>query len=146
MQVDAHVSFTQNWDVDIIEQLESTRNEMAVLSTYLTDVVGSINEITGESLVQTRPIMCNTDYEDDGQGMHLRHLSQPESYPSIQGAPQLQPYWAAGFSFSRGHFVVNVPYDWYLPMIFQGEEIAIAVSHIMDNPCVPFASLRNLTL
>jgi hypothetical protein len=114
MQADAHVSFTQQWDVDIIQQLEMTRNEMAVLSTYLTDVVGSIDERTGQSLVHTRPIMCNTDYEDDGQGMHLRHLSQPESYPSIQGVSQLQPYWAAGFSFSRGHFVVNVPYDWYL--------------------------------
>ena len=27
--------------------------------------------------------------------------------------------WGAGFSFSRGHFVVNVPYDQYLPLIFQ---------------------------
>lgn len=33
--------------------------------------------------------------------------------------PQLQPYWAAGFSFSRGHFVYRVPYDGYLPMVFQ---------------------------
>ena len=33
--------------------------------------------------------------------------------------------WAAGYSFSRGHFVVNVPYDPYQPMIFQGEEMSI---------------------
>ncbi len=24
-----------------------------------------------------------------------------------------QPYWAAGYSFSRGHFVATVPYDLY---------------------------------
>ena len=36
MQSDAHVSFTKGWDVDIIEQMEATGDEMAVLSTYLT--------------------------------------------------------------------------------------------------------------
>lgn len=58
---------------------------------------------------------------------YLRHGSQPESVPAIKGVPQLQPYWAAGFSFSRGHFPIQVPYDPYLPMIFQGEEISIGV-------------------
>jgi len=33
--------------------------------------------------------------------------------------PMLQPFWAAGFAFSRGHFVLRVPYDPYLPMLFQ---------------------------
>lgn len=117
-QSDAHVSFTQNWDSDIISQMESTHNDMAVLTTYLTDVQGSI-DANGHSLRSTRPIMCNTDYEGGPQGMHLRHLSQPERHPSIHGTPQLEPWWAAGYSFSRGHFVVNVPYDPYQPMIFQ---------------------------
>lgn len=36
-------------------------------------------------------------------------------------------YWAAGFSFSRGHFVVTTPYDFYQPMIFQGEEMSIGI-------------------
>lgn len=53
-QSDAHVTFTTNWDSDIIEQMESTHNDMAVLSTYLTDVQGSIDEKTGKSLRKTR--------------------------------------------------------------------------------------------
>lgn len=125
-QSDAHVTFTTNWDADIILQLESTKNDMAVLSTYLTDVQGSISP-EGHSLLKSRPIMCNTDYEGGAQGMHLRHGSQPERVPSIHGSPQLQPWWAAGYSFSRGHFVVNVPYDWLQPMIFQGEEMSIGI-------------------
>jgi len=125
-QSDAHVSFTTNWDTDIIHQLESTHNEMAVLSTYLTDVQGSIDE-NGNSLRNTRPIMCNTYYEGGSQGLHLRHGSQPERPPSIHGTPQLQPWWAAGYSFSRGHFVVNVPYDYLQSMIFQGEEMSIGI-------------------
>ena len=68
--------------------------------------------------------MCNTYYEGGPQGMHLRHGSQPERHPTIHGTPQLQPWWAAGYSFSRGHFVVNVPYDYLMPMIFQGEEMS----------------------
>lgn len=125
-QSDAHVSFTFNWDADIIQQLEATHNEMSVLSTYLTDVQGSIDK-NGNSLRNTRPIMCNTYYEGGVQGMHLRHGSQPERQPSIHGTPQLQPWWAAGYSFSRGHFIVNVPYDYLQSMIFQGEEMSIGI-------------------
>mmetsp|Transcript_81926 Transcript_81926/g.123043 ORF Transcript_81926/g.123043 Transcript_81926/m.123043 type:complete len:557 (+) Transcript_81926:59-1729(+) len=125
-QSDAHVTYTLDWDVDIIEQMEATHNEMAVLSTYLTDVQGSIDP-AGHSLRTTRPIMCNTYYEGGPQGLHLRHGSQPERRPSIHGTPQLQPWWAAGYSFSRGHFAVNVPYDEHQPMIFQGEEMSIGI-------------------
>jgi len=125
-QSDAHVSYTRNWDMDIIHQFEATHNEMAVLSTYLSDVQGSLSE-DGDSLRNTRPIMCNTYYEGGPQGMHLRHGSQPERQPSIHGTPQLQPWWAAGYSFSRGHFVVNVPYDYLQSMIFQGEEMSIGI-------------------
>jgi [Skp1-protein]-hydroxyproline N-acetylglucosaminyltransferase len=128
MQSDAHVTFTQDWDEDIISQQIATKDEMTVLTTYLTDIVGSIDEKTGKSLRNTRPIMCNTAYEGGPQGMHLRHLSQPERVPPKDlTMPQLSPWWAAGFSFSRGHFVVNVPYDLYQPMIFQGEEMSIGI-------------------
>ncbi len=46
-QSDAHVTYTQIWDTDIIEQIEATFNELAVLSTYLTDVPGSTDEKKG---------------------------------------------------------------------------------------------------
>jgi [Skp1-protein]-hydroxyproline N-acetylglucosaminyltransferase len=127
-QLDAHVSFVQDWDVDIIRQWESTTNEMAVLSTYLSDVEGSINETTGASLRRTRPIMCDSYFEKDEDGVqHLRHGTQPQRVPIIHGTPQLHPWWAAGYSFARGHFIVNVPYDLYQPMIFQGEEMSIGI-------------------
>ena len=108
MQSDAHVMFTRNWDEDIISQQEATKNEMAVRkiekkhiselystnslihvplskvrSTYLTDIMGSINK-NGDSLRDTRPIMCNTDYEEGQNNRYLRHGSQPEANPSIR--------------------------------------------------------------
>jgi hypothetical protein len=126
MQNDAHVSFVQDWDDSLEQQWRSSKNEMAVLTAYLSDVIGSIDPITGKSNRDSRPIMCNTDYEGSGLNKHLRHGQQPEGVPQIH-VPMLEPYWAAGFSFSRGHFVVQVPYDQYLPMIFQGEEISLGV-------------------
>ena len=71
--------------------------------------------------------MCNSDYEGAMPARYLRHGAQPECEPEVLDMPQLQPFWAAGFSFSRGHFKVRVPYDAYQPMVFQGEEIAIGI-------------------
>jgi len=126
MQIDAHVTFVRNWDVEIIDEWVSTNNEMGILSVYLSDVTNSVNETTGERKRLARPIMCDTDFEGNGI-RYLRHGQQPEGPPGIHGTPTIHPFWAAGFSFARGHFVVNVPYDQHLPMIFQGEEISIGV-------------------
>ncbi len=60
-----------------------------------------------------------SDFEGLAPARYLRHGAQPEEFPEIHGLPQLEPYWAAGFSFSRGHFKLRVPYDAYQPMVFQ---------------------------
>lgn len=126
MQIDAHVQFVRAWDTSLIEQWRATGNEMAVLSTYLTDVQESI-DADGRSRRNTRPIMCNSDFEGRPPARYLRHNAQPEEVPAIQGTPMMQPFWAAGFSFARGHFVHRVPYDCCLPMVFMGEEISIGI-------------------
>lgn len=128
MQVDSHVRFVANWDEDIIDQWTSTGNEMAVISTYLSDIVNSIDEVTHKSLREARSIMCRAEYEwKKDSREHIRFTVQPTNKPQIQTSPMLHPFWAAGFSFARGHFVVQVPYDQYLPMVFQGEEISMTV-------------------
>lgn len=118
MQMDAHCHFANHWDKNIIQQWRQTKNEMAVLSSYLTDIKGSLDK-NYDSTRNTRPIMCNSDFEGAMPARYLRHGSQPEDFPTIRSMPMLQPFWAAGFSFSRGHFKVTVPYDGYEPMVFQ---------------------------
>ena len=108
MQLDAHVTMVKDWDTIIVEQWRATSNEMAVVSTYLTDLQGSL-DADGRSKRSTRPIMCNTAFEG-GSIRYLRHNSQPEERSPIRDMPQLQPFWAAGFSFARGHFVTAVKY------------------------------------
>ena len=63
--------------------------------------------------------MCMCIYTSDFEGIYLRHGSQPELKASVREMPMLEPFWAAGFSFSRGHFKIRVPYDAYQPMVFQ---------------------------
>ena len=146
MQLDAHVTFIKDWDELMISQFHETKNEYAVLSTYLTDVQGSLTP-DGRSKRNTRPIMCNSHFEGAGETSHLRHLSQPEEKAVLQDTPMLQPFWAAGMSFSRGHFVTRVPYDCCLPMLFQGEEISIGVRFFRPRArvCVCFLTSFRFT-
>jgi len=127
MQIDSHVRFTEHWDTDIIKQWKSAKNEMAILTAYPSDITDAIDPETHKSQHPSRPIMCASDFEGSGAKKHLRHGQQPEGRPGIVGQPTLHPFWAAGFSFARGHFVIQVPYDQYLPMVFQGEEISIGM-------------------
>ena len=127
MQSDAHVEFVLGWDDEIIEQWHTAKNEMAVLSTYLSGTENHIDVPTGKRISKARPIMCESDFEGHGDLKHLRHGQQPEGVSYIHDMPTLNPFWAAGFSFGRGHFVVNIPYDQHLPWIFQGEEISIGL-------------------
>eukprot|EP00986_Skeletonema_menzelii_P016977 scaffold16849_cov145-Skeletonema_menzelii.AAC.1 len=58
MQSDAHVTYANNWDIDIIDQQESTKNEMAVLSTYLSNYSEKALNEDGDGIMTERPIMC----------------------------------------------------------------------------------------
>ena len=100
---------------------------MAVLTGYVSKVQGRVDEETGERLSETRPLMCESDLSGEGLDRHLEHQEQPDYKPDIEGSPQLEPNWGAGFSFARGHFVVNIPYDLHLPHVFMGEEISIGI-------------------
>jgi [Skp1-protein]-hydroxyproline N-acetylglucosaminyltransferase len=128
LQVDAHVRFTQNWDEDIISQWKSADNEMTVLTTYLTDITNSIDPVSHESRRKDRNMMCNLNFEGHVKSQkHLVLKSPAKSTPKVQGTPMLHPFWSAGFSFARGHFVVQVPYEQYSAMVFQGEESSLAI-------------------
>lgn len=130
LQVNAHTTFTKNWDVELIEQLEETGNEMAVITTYLDDALGSIDDNTGISQKESRRVLCNLAYEGTGHERKLRHDydQQPDMLPGVTGMPQLQPFWSAEFAFSRGHFILTVPYDPDVPMIRKDdEEISMAL-------------------
>ena len=131
MQIDAHMELIKGWDVDIVQQWKATTNEMAVLTTYVSDVTNHYDFKTGSSSRKVRPLLCDSkffpDYYNDGPAV-MMHDQEPEYVPyDVVGEPTLTPFWGGGFSFARGHFTIQVPYDLYLPQVFQGEEINIGV-------------------
>ncbi|KAI2505645.1 glycosyltransferase [Fragilaria crotonensis] len=129
LQISSHTTFTKNWDADLIDQWEETGNEMGVITTYLGDASGSIDDRTGVALKKSRMVLCSATFEGTGHDRRLRHAygDQPDLLPAIERVPQLQPFWSSSFSFSRGHFILTVPYDPYLPMVSKSdEEISMA--------------------
>ena len=139
LQIDSDVTFVRKWDVDIVYQFESAGNEMAVITTYLLDVTDEhYNSKTNLAVHPYRYLVCNAAFSGLGQVRRLRHekRNQPKR-KSHMNSPQLQPFWAASFSFSRGHFVLTTPYDPHLAMIErEDEEISMAVrlfTHGYDN-------------
>jgi hypothetical protein len=81
IQSDAHVDYVLGWDVDIINQWRSAKNEMAILTAYLSGIEDHMNITTGERTSSSRPIMCMSDFEGGEGGRHLRHGQQPEGVP-----------------------------------------------------------------
>ena len=95
---------------------------MAVLSSYPTDVLGAMNQVNASALRTTRPMMCEFHVLDSGL---VRFDAAIEV--ALSKKPSLHPFWAAGMSFSRGHFVTTVGYDCCSPDLFMGEEIGMTV-------------------
>ena len=83
LQIDAHMEFINDWDQHLIEEWKVTNNEMAVLTTYVSDVENHYNKTTGESMTDHRPKMCNTDFDEEEDT--LMHGQQPEGPVEMKG-------------------------------------------------------------
>ncbi|ETO25547.1 hypothetical protein RFI_11591 [Reticulomyxa filosa] len=125
LQIDAHTLFVTHWDNIVIDMMKRTQNPYAVLTTY--------PKATGTDLLHWRaPISV----PDDGVVAICQTKQLPSSHFMFKhergifiinpGKPVLTPFFAAGFSFSRGHRILNVPADPYLPYLFDGEEMLMS--------------------
>ena len=129
--VDAGIVFSDGWDEELIRQLEATGNEMAVLSTYLSDA--KIRDASRPiSAKPERFTLCHASYKGDGRERRLEHIRSEQVHQSVPPdrtqTPMLQPFWGSEFSFSRGHYVLQVPYDPKLcGLDEQDEEISMAL-------------------
>lgn len=123
LQVDSHMRFRGNWDEYLVQELERLRDSgvsRPVLTTYplgyhLPDSVPA----------DTRPTLLKPQrFDEDGM---LRQAAEPLQPPASADPPALRsPLWAAGFSFSDGCAVLEVPYDPELRELFFGEEVLMA--------------------
>jgi Glycosyltransferase (GlcNAc) len=90
-------------------------NEHGILSTYVQGVEDLNKNINGHYEVSHLcEILWNTQIRNQ-QAKALRRMT----------APKLTTTWGAGYSFSKCHAMRAVPYDPYLPQVFDGEEFSM---------------------
>jgi hypothetical protein len=119
LQIDSHTIFEKDWDVQLIEMLEQCRKESTrpVLSVYPP----STSENGTESGTENGfPEMDYATVSEDGilmfqAGIRIKKYTRP--------IRSTKPFYAAGFMFTDGNFLYDVPYDPSLTHLFQGEEV-----------------------
>lgn len=103
------MSFLPSFDTSLISSYTKTKNEYAILSTYVSPID---QEITEEV-----PNLCMVGWTNT-----FRNWGTKACKNLIE--PKLTTLWGAGLSFSRCHADLLVPVDPYLDNVFDGEEFS----------------------
>uniref|UniRef100_A0A7S0XS59 Uncharacterized protein n=1 Tax=Elphidium margaritaceum TaxID=933848 RepID=A0A7S0XS59_9EUKA len=128
LQMDSHTAFTLNWDVILINMHLQLNNDYGVISTYPKPLQNpTLWHWTPIDASFSRDIyvICKTGVLVDKLTKSFK-LS-PANIIHNPGQPILTAFFAAGFSFQKGHRITNVPYDPYAAFVFDGEEMSMAV-------------------
>lgn len=132
LQIDSHMLFTQDWDVICINQLAMCPSERPILTTYPND----FDRITRRHVILPnglkQPIGSVTPTFIRFREFHDRLGFVEQEKENFHIEPQLpQPslFWAAGFSFTLGELISQVPYDPNCPFLFVGEEMGMSMRY-----------------
>jgi hypothetical protein len=112
MQIDSHLNFFKGWDTTIKNMYNQLPHTKCILTHY-PPTSGSTNE-------SNPSFTCSAHYEDN---FHI--ISESQLIDKLD-KPIRTPYFSAGLFFADASFLHDVPYDPYLPYLFQGEEILMA--------------------
>lgn len=121
LQIDSHHRFLQNWDGEMINMLEGLRGKSRwpILTGYPPGYDPSLPKPARE----VRAMQMDFG-KFGGYGLVIPRQSWIDK-DEMTIRPQLARFFSAGFCFSDGHFVTNVPYD--PNHFFASEEISMAV-------------------
>jgi len=114
MSTDSHMDFEPEWDVKMAVMWDDTKNEYAVLSTYVQDIEHLGEDGNGKPIHQV-PHLCMVTFTSN-----VRTYGTKCANNLIR--PKLTTVWGAGLSFSKCHAELKVQVDPYTPHIFDGEE------------------------
>ena len=109
-QIDSHIFMKKSWDTKIKEMYRQCPYPKSILSHY-----PPANDIDNYS-----SHTCGSHYENNF------HIISEAQVIGKQNKPFRTPYVAAGLMFGNSAFLKDVPFDPYLPYLFQGEEILLA--------------------
>ena len=122
MQIDSHMRFAPNWDqecINMIEELKSKGHKKPMLTGYPPSF---FPEEDPEKRMKF-PIRVKFDKFIEQGAINLKphKLNEWENMTS----PYPAKYFSAGFCFTIGEFIKDVPYD--PELFFRGEEITMTI-------------------
>jgi len=120
LQIDSHSEFVQDWDAKLIRMMNEAPALKPVLSTYPPDSGHGWKDTVGFR-------MCDSEFATSDIEWHIIRLGSSMPFESTPPPlPTYSPFVAAGFFFTYGGFLHEVPFDPLLPWIFMGEEISMS--------------------
>ncbi len=125
MQVDSHLEFAKHWDLKFINEAKAAKSfPKVVLSSYPPGFEGQGGQISGE----TRGMrLCFCEFSQSDVEENIIRISTSGGYKGTESSPKQIAFIAAGFFFARAEFLVDVPFDPFLPWCFMGEEILLSL-------------------
>lgn len=135
--IDSHTLFSWDWDVQCIEQLVKCPSEKPVLTCYPMDYDLKTRKLPPPT---EPPLFLKF------RNFHPRlgfSQQDPVRFRYLPPTPQPSLFWAAGFSFTLGEVVREVPYDINLQYVFLGEEITMA-ARLYTHGYDTFAPMTNI--
>ena len=131
MGVDSHCHFVRGWDNVQIDMFKRIGNDHAIITAY--PAVYNQSHQRGDGMEDFEPAthvpsigcIAQTKLLNSGTTVTFKH--QMGTCKTPQRGPTRVAFFAAGFSFARGHRILRVPYDWHAPYIFDGEEMSLGV-------------------
>ena len=113
LQADAHLRFAPDWDQLYQDEVKVAKNyPKAVLSSYPPGFSEGDAPYTGGSK-GTR--LCTCTFSDSDVEHKILRINTGNMCNGEEEAPSQIAYIAAGFFFARAEFLVDVPFDPYLP-------------------------------
>jgi len=116
LQIDAHTNFRKGWDKETKDMFHQLGTRKAVISYYPPKDTSEASALGGKTVV-TQTAQVNHKNELIAQGREVPATSFPTEGKFV----------GACFLFARYDFLLEIPFDPYLPYLFQGEEPLLAM-------------------
>jgi len=120
MQIDSHSRFLPDWDEKVKKIYKMCPPGKNVLTHYPPSH-DNYHELIKKNTFDTASYTCDSKFKNN---FHI--ISKAKYVKNKTNKPFITPYVSAGFIFSSSELLKEVPFDPYLPYLFQGEEILLS--------------------
>ena len=123
LQIDSHTLFVQDWDEICIDMLQSVETQQRIQKVILSHYPSEDKHYqTRPAIDSAVPHVNDCYFQKDGLITYRgAALQKPGRHPRRNG------FVCAGFLFTRGSWLHDVPFDPHLDYLFTGEEMLLSI-------------------